>query len=101
MAEQPNNPFDSLESAHEYVCLLQEALEEARQAIETDTEIAGAEGADRRVQALRVVSYKLSSLAAHMHASRRLLNDLRTLRRMLLGERQGSLAEAGSSMDDD
>jgi hypothetical protein len=35
------------------------------------------------------VAYKLERLAEHARSSRRLLNDLRTLRRLLLDERHG------------
>jgi len=41
----------------------------------------------RRVEALRLVLYKLDKLEQHIKASRRLLNDLRMLRRLLLQER--------------
>jgi hypothetical protein len=83
-----SNPFDSLESTYEYICLLEEALREARDGIADDTAAARIEAADRRLQALQIVSFKLDALAQHMQASRRLLNDLRMLRRMLLGERE-------------
>jgi hypothetical protein len=92
MRDGAHNPFDSLESAYEYICLLEEALEEARGTIDVDTREAGQDGADRRLQALQIVSYKLTALNDHMRASRRLLNDLRTLRRMLLGERETTRA---------
>ena len=70
------------------MALLAEALEEAAAAIEQDTETAGqGPGAERRLQAMRIVSYKLGQLRGHLTASRRILNDLRTLRRLLLDER--------------
>ena len=88
MNEAQRTPFDSIEGAQEYVALLAEALEEAAAAIEQDTETNGeGPGAERRLQALRIVSYKLSQLRGHLSASRRILNDLRTLRRLLLDER--------------
>ncbi len=88
MADEPATPFDSLEGALEYVGLLREALEEARSAIAEDVAAARVEGATRRVEALQLVTYKLDRLSQHVGASRRLLNDLRTLRRLLLGERE-------------
>ncbi|HUE85433.1 MAG TPA: hypothetical protein VMO26_05085 [Vicinamibacterales bacterium] len=91
MRDALENPFDSLESTYEYICLLEEALAEAREVIEDDARAARSDGAARRLQALQIVSHKLHSLNEHMHASRRLLNDLRTLRRLLLGERELSL----------
>ena len=40
-------------------------------------------------EALQLVSYNLAKLTLHITTSRRILNDLRTLRRLLLAERQG------------
>jgi hypothetical protein len=84
VGDQPETPFDSVESAQQFVELLAEAIEEARGEVDADLEIPQAE---RRLEALRLVSFKLSRLSLHMAASRRLLNDLRTLRRLLLAER--------------
>jgi hypothetical protein len=97
MARDPAGPFDSLESAHHYVSLLREALEEAHAAILDDTAIAQKEGAARRIDALRLAEYKLNRLRQNLVGSLVLLNDLRTLRRLLLGERPGATTES----DDD
>jgi hypothetical protein len=80
-------PFDSIESSHDYVRMLGQAIDDAICQIEEDTRAASANGAVRRVEALRLAAYKLELLRGHFVASRRLLNDLRTLRRLLLGER--------------
>ncbi|MGB6387388.1 MAG: hypothetical protein WBD25_01880 [Terriglobales bacterium] len=77
-------PFDSVENAHEYVRLLGEAIAEAKNEIAADLVAAKP---DRRVEALRVVQFKLDKLEQHLKTSSRLLNDLRTLRRLLLEER--------------
>jgi hypothetical protein len=88
MTHERETPFESIEGAQEYVILLAEALEEAQRSIERDATIAGeTPGAERRVEALRLVSYKLNQLRVHLASSRRILNDLRTLRRLLLSER--------------
>src|SRR5262245_51586418 len=86
----PNSetPFDSLEGSHEYVALLSEAIDEARRDVEAEIALAVEEEADRRKEALQLVSYKLAKLNMHMTSSRRILNDLRTLRRLLLDERR-------------
>ena len=81
------SPFDSIESAHEYERFLLEALNEARVHIREDLAAAEAARFVRRVQALRLVDYKLTQLGEHISAASRLLNDLRTLRRLLLRER--------------
>jgi hypothetical protein len=87
MSYAEETPFDSLEGSHEYVAMLAEALDEARREIEEEVVIAEREGADRRKQALLLVSYNLDKLNLHITSSRRILNDLRSLRRLLLAER--------------
>jgi hypothetical protein len=84
----PETPFDSIESSQEYVALLAEAIEEARKEVDADIATALVEGAERRREALQLVSYNLAKLTLHITTSRRILNDLRTLRRLLLAERQ-------------
>jgi len=91
-------PFDSIEGAHEYVTLLAEALEEAQSAIAHDAAVAAqTKNAERRVEALRVVDYKLIQLRGHLVSSRRLLNDLRILRRLLLREREDDQMDVAES----
>jgi hypothetical protein len=80
-------PFDNIESSHEYVRLLADAIEEALAEITADIDVAMGDGAARRVEALQLVHYKITALNGHMKSSRRILNDLRTLRRLLLDER--------------
>jgi hypothetical protein len=81
----PQTPFDSIESAHEYVDLLVHEAEEVRTGIQRDIAEAVSTEQTRRVDALRLVDYKLKQLTDHLSASRRLLNDLRMLRRLLIG----------------
>ena len=80
-------PFDNIESSHEYVSLLAEAVSEALAEVEADIALAGADQANRRKEALQLVHFNLTKLTGHMASSRRILNDLRTLRRLLLEER--------------
>jgi len=82
-----NTPFESIEGAQEYLALLRETVEEARQTAQTDIAAETQSQNARHVDALRVVVYKLEKLDQHIKASCRLLNDLRTLRRLLLDER--------------
>lgn len=84
----PETPFDSIESAQDYVKFLVEAIDESRRQIEDDIAAASTPELARRLQALRLVDYKLTQLREHVAASKRLLNDLRTLRRLLLEERR-------------
>src|SRR3989442_2950601 len=80
-------PFDSIEGSLEYVGLLREAVQEAKDSVGEEAARAGSEGAVRRLEALRLVTYKLDRLGGHVDATHRLLQDLRTLRRLLPGER--------------
>jgi hypothetical protein len=84
----PRLPFDTVDGAHEFVRLLAEAITEAHASVTDDITAASAQGASRRLDALQLVAFKLQQLEAHVVTSRRLLNDLRTLRRLLLDERQ-------------
>ena len=96
MSHQPETPFDSLESAHEYIGLLLETIAEARTELAADGAAAEA-NPDRRLEALRLVQYKLEKLDAHLQSSSRLLNDLRTLRRLLLEERAALVKRTGTN----
>ena len=87
MADESDSPFDSIDGAYGYVQLLGEAVRESIDSVDEAIGLAEAEGAARRLEALRLVNFKQQQLMHHMHASRKLLNDLRTLRRLLLGER--------------
>ena len=78
-------PFDSIESAHEYVRLLACEVDSVTTLIQKEIDDAIAQQAERRVDTLRLVDYKLKQLAQHLGASRRILNDLQMLRRLLLG----------------
>ena len=86
-------PFDSIEGSHEYVALLADAIAEACRDVAAEIALAVADGAERRKEALQLVAYKLAKLNLHMTTSRRILNDLRTLRRLLLAERSGEVSE--------
>ena len=87
MSDKAETPFDSIEGSHEYVAMLAEALDEARRDVEAEIAAAERESASRRKEALLLVSYNLAKLNLHITSSRRILNDLRSLRRLLLAER--------------
>jgi hypothetical protein len=96
--ERPVNPFENIESAYEYMALLREAIDDAYAGIQADiAEARAAAGAERRIEAFLLVEHKLNQLRRHTMASLILLNDLRTLRRLLLRERGG----AGDSTEDE
>jgi hypothetical protein len=99
MSHCPETPFDSIESSHEYVRLLAEAVALALSEVETDIALARPEVGERHKEALRLVAFKLNKLSSHMTASRRILNDLRSLRRLLFEERSLPSTSGEAIMD--
>ncbi|HZW94671.1 MAG TPA: hypothetical protein VFF64_17110 [Candidatus Eremiobacteraceae bacterium] len=78
--------FETLESAHDFVALLAETAAEAKRELERDVQREST--GSRRVDALRLAAYKVDKLELLLNRSRRILNDLRTLRRLLFEERK-------------
>jgi hypothetical protein len=81
------HPFETIESAQEFIVLLEASIDEAMNELREQHEEALATGVARRVEATTLAQYKMKQLASHIGKSRRLLNDLRTLRRLLWEER--------------
>jgi hypothetical protein len=75
-------PFESIESAQEYLVLLSEVVEESQLTIQADLD-SEVTTPTRQIEALRLAMYNLERLARHLKSSRRILNDLRMLRRIL------------------
>jgi hypothetical protein len=84
---QKETPFDGIEGAQEYLELLADAVLEAKRDVEADLGSETNSRFPRRLEALRLVLYKLDKLEEHLKISRRALNDLRTLRRLLLEQK--------------
>ena len=89
MSYESETPFDSIEGAQEYLKLLNQTVLEARHAVHADLN-GGADA--KQLEALRLVFYNLEKLTQHLKAGSRILNDLRTLRRLLLQERKPKAA---------
>lgn len=85
---QPFTPFDTIESAQDFVRVLTETIADARQEIATDLERELQSPTSRRTRALQIAAYNLDRLEKQMIRSRRILNDLRSLRRLLFAERE-------------
>ena len=84
--EQPS-PFESIESAHDFVTLLSETVSQTKKDIDADI-ARQPSTTTRSLDALRIASYNLEKLETYMKRSGRILNDLRTLRRLLFQERK-------------
>jgi hypothetical protein len=81
-----DSPFNNLDAAHEYVGLLLEAVQQTRGDVALDLAAARTDGHLRRSEALQLVAWKLERLEQQLEGSRRVMNDLRRLRKLLIGE---------------
>lgn len=90
MTDARVSPFETLESAYGFIGLLREAVDEEAAAVLDEITLAQiTPGAERRLDALRLVNHKLNGLRTHVLASHVLLNDLRMLKRLLVGDGRG------------
>lgn len=87
-ADETGRYFDSVESAQEFMKLLADTVVDAMKELHADQQAAVDGGEERHARALELAMYKLKMLNCHVHKSRILLNDLRTVRRLILNERQ-------------
>ena len=87
MAHVIETPFDNIEDAHDFLTLLGQTIYETKLDIEGDLQRESTSNFPRRVEALKLVLYMLIKLEFHMQRSGRVLNDLRSLRRLLFEER--------------
>jgi hypothetical protein len=83
-------PFDSIESAYEYLTVLAETVLANMNDLHYHHKIALQEGQTRRARAIELALFKSKNLSCYVHKSRRTLNDLRTIRRLILNERMTS-----------
>lgn len=86
-ADETGRYFDSVESAHDFMKILADTVVDAMKELRADQLLAAQEGEERRAQALELAMFKLKMLNCHVHKSRIILNDLRTVRRLILNER--------------
>ena len=80
-------PFDTIESAQDFMSILHETVLDAMKDLNRDYQIAMQDSQPRRAQALELAIFKLKMLTCYLHKSRRTRNDLRMLRRLILNER--------------
>ena len=86
-ANEIDLPFGSIESAHAFMDVLAESILEVMKELNYEQKAALRDGAARRAQAIELAQFKLKMLTCYVHKSRRTLNDLRMLRRLILNER--------------
>jgi hypothetical protein len=86
-ADKLDRPFSSIESSIEFMQALAETILEARKELDQEYQLAVSEGQERRARGIALALFKLKTLNRHVYRSRRELNDLRMLRRLILNER--------------
>jgi hypothetical protein len=79
--------------------VLAETVLDAMKEINYQRKVDAEEGESRRVRALDLALFKLKALNAHVHKSRRALNDLRMVRRLMLNERLSRADQLFPSVD--
>ena len=85
--EEMDEPFDSIESAQEFMSVLAATVLDVMKELNSARTEALDAGDTRRVRAIELSIYNLKMLGCYVHKSRRALNDLRILRRLILNER--------------
>ena len=83
MAQPISRPFESIESALEFMGLLETELVEASGELR---EMTKEDGGERFGEALNLALYKMHQLSSQVQKSRRLLNDLRMIRNVLVSD---------------
>lgn len=86
MADPISRPFESIESALEFMGLLENEISEASGELR---EMMQEDGGERFGEALNLALYKMHQLSSQVQRSRRLLNDLKLIRHVLMGEASG------------
>jgi hypothetical protein len=84
MADASEQPFHSIESAHEFMVVLENVIADAQGELRAMLDDAKTVSDERRSEALRLALFKISQLEAHTHKSRRILNDLGLIRSLLV-----------------
>ena len=87
METQYMAPFETIESAQEYIALLIQAVSDSQKTVAADVRAQAPTASRRRLETLNLIVYNLDKLSVHVKRSHRILNDLRTLRRLLHSKR--------------
>ncbi len=84
MPQRCEDVFGCIESAQDFLALLLETISETKGEVEADLQKIQNGNGSAKAEALRIASYDLQLLQLHLCRSKRLLNDLRMVRRVLL-----------------
>jgi hypothetical protein len=78
--------------------ILAETILEAMTDLNSQRQEALRDGENRRAQAIELAMFKLKMLSCYVFKSRRMLNDLRTIRRLILNERLTTVEQVVAAM---
>lgn len=96
MSDKTERPFESIESALEFMVLLEEAIGQASVELE---DMRQENAGPRQTEAIALALYKMGQLASYTQKSRRILNDLGLIRALLWGK--ASVLEPPGSLGGD
>lgn len=96
-ADEIEQPFDSIESAQDFMGILGETILDAMKDLRREHARALDDGEERRMRAIEIAQFKLKMLGCYVLKSRIALNDLRTIRRLILSERQPAVRAMAAS----
>jgi len=83
MTDVAEEPFQSIESAHDFMLVLETVIVDAQGELQRMLDDANSASDDRRKEAVRLALFKISQLDTHTRKSRRILNDLGLIRSLL------------------
>jgi hypothetical protein len=84
MGDTAEQPFHSIESAHEFMLVLENVIADTQSELEALLNDSNSASDERRREALRLALFKISQLETHTRKSRRILNDLGLIRSVLV-----------------
>ena len=84
MADAAEQPFHSIESAHEFMVVLENVIADTQRELQSMLDDPETAGDERRKEALRLAIFKIAQLDIHTRKSRRILNDLGLIRTLLV-----------------
>jgi hypothetical protein len=84
MGDTAEQPFHSIESAHEFMLVLENVIADTQSELEALLNDTNSASDERRREALRLALFKISQLETHTRKSRRILNDLGLIRSVLV-----------------
>jgi hypothetical protein len=94
MGDEVTRPFESIESTLEFMVLLEEEIAGASGELH---ELLDGASQRRQAEALNLALYKMHQLNFHTQKSRRILNDLRLIRTVLVGDGLREIAKVSGN----